>query len=457
MSRPAVARAGVVPSVSESLRARSVAFLAATLSAVAGATEITHTIWLYRPHHQRIADAIFLFSLLLISCSFGLARRSRAAAWLTGTAAILSFSFHCQHGDTARLWGWELAVILVLVTFRDVFDLPRRWQLERADGEHLHAWNITSSFGSGAQDFFKLFGDKSLFFSRSGRSFLAYRVSHRMAVALGDPTGPPEERQETVREFFAHCAASGWRVALHQSAEALRERYASDGLRSICIGEDAIVDLTSFGLQGKGMKEFRNTVTRLDRLGCCVERIDPPVTADMVSELASISDEWLRLPGRRERRFTLGLFRPEYVAATAVYVARDSDGKALAFLNLPPTWSAGEAAIDLMRRREAGPNGIIDYLFTKTFLDLKNRGCTRVNLGMAPLCGLRVRADAGWDERLVYAVFRRLDHVFSFRGLRSFKAKYATRWEPRYEIYASPADLPRLGLAIRRITEIDDD
>jgi phosphatidylglycerol lysyltransferase len=275
-----------------------------------------------------------------------------------------------------------------------------------------------------------------------------------MAIALGDPVGPAGEGPGTFHEFTAFCRASGWHVALHQSAAACLPIYAAQGYRSICIGEDAIVDLSSFGLQGKGMKEFRNTVTRFDKLGCTVERAEAPLPSALVDELAEVSAEWLRLPGRRERRFTLGRFAPEYVASTPVYVARDADGRALAFLNIPPACPDDAVAIDLMRRREAAPNGVIDYLFTKTFLDLKTRGVTSVNLGMAPLSGLSVRNGAGWEERLVYAVFRRVDCVFSFRGLRSFKAKYATRWEPRYAVYSSPLDLLRLGLALRGVTEI---
>jgi phosphatidylglycerol lysyltransferase len=184
-----------------------------------------------------------------------------------------------------------------------------------------------------------------------------------------------------------------------------------------------------------------------------VERWDPPIATGQLAKLKAISDEWLTLPGRRERRFTLGEFEPAYVSATPIYVACDAAGEPVAFLNLAPTYRRDEAAVDLMRRRHTAPNGIIDYLFTKAFVDLKARGHARVHLGMAPLNGFHAGEQSNWEERLVHAVLTRFDRIFSFEGLRSFKAKYATRWEPRYAVYRSALDLPRFGMALRRVTE----
>jgi lysylphosphatidylglycerol synthetase-like protein (DUF2156 family) len=58
------------------------------------------------------------------------------------------------------------------------------------------------------------------------------------------------------------------------------------------IGEEAVVDLEAFSLSGKGMKEFRNTVNRLARLGVQVVRHEPPLPPDVLrggSSLASLA------------------------------------------------------------------------------------------------------------------------------------------------------------------------
>jgi lysylphosphatidylglycerol synthetase-like protein (DUF2156 family) len=47
-----------------------------------------------------------------------------------------------------------------------------------------------------------------------------------------------------------------------------------------------------------------------------------------------------------------------------------------------------------------------------------------------------------------------LNFLFSYSGLRAYKAKFASSWEPRYLIYQSPLDLPAVAIAIGRVSEI---
>jgi lysylphosphatidylglycerol synthetase-like protein (DUF2156 family) len=51
-------------------------------------------------------------------------------------------------------------------------------------------------------------------------------------------------------------------------------------------------------------------------------------------------------------------------------------------------------------------------------------------------------------------MFKRLNFLFSFRGLYRYKAKFATSWEPRYLVYSNALELPRTAFALRRISEI---
>jgi phosphatidylglycerol lysyltransferase len=199
------------------------------------------------------------------------------------------------------------------------------------------------------------------------------------------------------------------------------------------------------------MKEFRNTVNRLDRLGYEVRRFDPPIEGELLGSLKRVSDEWLTIPGHRERRFTLGRFDPIYVASTRVYAALDEKGHIVAFLNLIPSYRSGLATVDLMRRRREGINGVIDYLFAKVFLELRTEGFERFSLGMVP--GIRADEHPSAVEKVIDWTMRRFPALFRAESLRRFKAKYADAWEPRYTIYRSQWDLPRLALALKKISE----
>src|SRR6185295_8225417 len=158
------------------------------------------------------------------------------------------------------------------------------------------------------QDFFKIWPDKSFFFSASGRSFVAFSVGNNFAVVLGDPAGPPEEFPALIQRFSEFCRLNGWRLAFHQATPEILGIYRRQGFRRFKVGDDAIVDLTAFTLEGKARKDVRSKFNQLEKTGIHVERYDAPVPPGVLQQLKEVSDEWLQLPGRRERGFTLGLF-----------------------------------------------------------------------------------------------------------------------------------------------------
>jgi phosphatidylglycerol lysyltransferase len=316
------------------------------------------------------------------------------------------------------------------------------------------AKHIADEYGRSAQDFFKHWPDKSYFFSESHKSFLSYRVSRNYALVFGDPVGPQDEWESTIDAFVRFCRRQGWRVGFHQVGPSCLSMYEARGFRWMRVGEDAIVDLSRFSLTGSSMKEFRNTVNRLERLGYRVQRVDPPLSGPLVGDLKRISDTWLAMPGHRERQFTLGRFEASYVRTTPVYVAYDAQNTPVAFVNLAPSYQQGLSTVDLMRRIPDSVNGLMDFLFAKVFLDLKERGEQRFSLGMAPLGDGRQHSSASIDERMVHWTIRKLPFLFRTDSLRRFKAKYANDWLPRFAVFESRLDLPRLALALRSVSEL---
>jgi len=333
------------------------------------------------------------------------------------------------------------------------FFRPVAYRFSHSSNESALARQIADEYGHSAQDYFKHYPDKSYFFSSTRESFLGYRVAGSYALVLGDPVGPPEDLERTIVQFVAHCHKRGWRVGFHQVGASNLHVYESMGFRKLRVGDDAIVDLSKFSLTGSAMKEFRNTVTRLDRLGYRVERVDPPLSEPLLFDLKRVSDRWLEIPNHRERQFTLGRFEHWYVQSTTVYVVFDANDHAAAFLNLVPSYEPGLATADLMRRSPGNVNGIMDYLFAKVFLELKQRGVLRFSLGMAPLSDGSGPTSVSADEQVANWAMKRMRFLFRADSLRRFKAKYANYWTPRYAVYQNRLDLPRLALALRRVSE----
>jgi phosphatidylglycerol lysyltransferase len=384
-----------------------------------------------------IGDAIATTArLLFLNGDSRLVPRTHYASWFLDSFYVITF--------TAVLYG-------AFALFRPVI-----YKLRVLPREHMIARDIVDRNGRTTMDYFKLWQDKSYFFSPSHRSFIAYAVGANMAMVLGDPVGPDEEIEPTVREFLEFCRDNGWGVGFHQTLPDFLPIYRRIGLKKLKIGDDAIVDLSQFNLEGKSRREFRSKVRQLESTGIEARHFGAPVPDEIMRQLREVSDEWLQIPGRRERTFTLGSFDEGYVRSTPVIAALDKSGTVLAFVNLIPSANKRELTGDLMRRRTNAPNGIMDYLFLKIFLYAREQGNERFNLGMAPMAGFQDREEATPEERAIHSFFQQLNFLFSFRGLRQYKAKFATHWEPRYLVYRHVLELPRLALALRSVSELKE-
>ena len=199
---------------------------------------------------------------------------------------------------------------------------------------------------------------------------------------------------------------------------------------------------------------MRAVVNRFEKEGVRLEQFAPPIPDGVLRQAREVSDDWLRLPGRRERTFSLGLFDENYVRQTPVVAIFSGDGEMLAFVNRIPAYVQGEATIDLMRHRTDAPNGTMDFLFTKLFLICREEGYKQFSLGLAPLAGFTDHERRTAEERAVRFFLDHLNFLFNYAGLRQYKAKFATTWEPRYLIYQRARELPRIAYALTRVAEL---
>ena len=360
------------------------------------------------------------------------------------------------HTHYARWFLDSMNVISITAIAYSIFVLyrPALYRLMTQPGERRIAEELAAKYGRDTQDFFKLWPDKSLFFSPSKNCFLAYGVGGSFAVAFADPVGPEDEIEQAIQSFMDFCKENDWRLAFHQTLPDFLFIYSRLGFKKLKIGEDAIVDLGHFTLEGKAMKEFRHIINKMEKSGIHTQVFEPPIDDKTVQQLKEVSDEWLKIPGRRERRFTVGMFEPNYVKSTAIFATADQSGKLLSFVNIIPSYRTGEATIDLIRRRLEVPNGTMDYLLLKIFAYSKEKGYERFSLGMAPMSGFRENEEASVEEKAIHYFFQHLNFIFSFTGLRQYKSKFATSWEPRYTMYRNPLDLPRLALALGKVSEV---
>ena len=302
---------------------------------------------------------------------------------------------------------------------------------------------IAAAEGITSSAFLALLGDKRFLFSDSGRSFVMYGVQGRSWIAMGEPVGRRAERAELLWGFRTLCDRFGGRPAFYQvSAESLPE-FVELGLGFYKLGEQALVPLAGFSLEGGAGRSRRNLVHRLRRAGCAFEVLSAEAVPTVMGGLRAVSDAWLAAAGARERGFSLGRFDPAYLVNFPVAVVRRR-GEIVAFASLWATPDRRELSTDLVRFGPDAPRSVMRYLFLELMLWGRERGYALFDLGMAPMSGLVDRRLATLWTRAGALLFRHGEHFHDFQGLRRYKEKFDPLWEPRYLAAPGGFALPRV-------------
>ena len=286
-----------------------------------------------------------------------------------------------------------------------------------------------------------------------GQALAGLAVRNGVAISLGLPVAPDGQEQAALVELVHHCEQAGWTPALLALDDRQRALAQAQGFAAQKIGEEAFLDLAGFNTVGKRRSNVRHSVTRARKDGVTVVRYDAATrTPRRDAQLAAISAAWLADKGGPELGFTLGRFDLERLDDQEVFVALvglDTDNeKVVGFVTWLPYDGGNAAVLDLMRRGDGVPPGVMETLVVDSLADFAVRGRAVASLGGVPLAATTERTDR--TAQLLGWLYEHGDAVYAAKGLFKFKDKFDPRWEPMYLAYPRAADVPRIGLAALR-------
>jgi lysyl-tRNA synthetase class 2 len=298
--------------------------------------------------------------------------------------------------------------------------------------------------------YFALRDDKSIIWSATGKSCIGYRVLSGVMLASGDPIGDPEAWPGAIHAFLDQAARHAWVPAVVGCGELGAETWCREGdLTALELGDEAIVDVANFSLQGRSMRNVRQMVTRVCRHGYVAEirRVGDIPKAEL-DRMIRQADSWRGSP--TERGFSMALGRVGGCGDERCVVATATEGGVLrAVLHFVP-WGSDGLSLDLMRRDRAAQAGLNDFLIVETIKNAHELGVKRISLNFAMFRAALERGErigAGpvvraWRRILVF-----MSRWFQIESLYKFNAKFCPDWVPRFLVYPNTRDAPRIGLA----------
>jgi lysyl-tRNA synthetase class 2 len=360
--------------------------------------------------------------------------------------------------------GWFLRLLTILggLTLFAVLTCvlaPMRAPQPGTDAERAAIRHLVRHPDSDTLAPFALRHDKSYVFSPDGRAAIGYRVFLGTAIAGGDPIGAADAQEDAIVVFLALCGRMGWRPAVLAAREQLLPVWRRHGLRGIGIGDEVLIDVAEFSLEGRAIRNVRQAARRTEKAGITTKVIrETRLSPELADQLLAIHQRWLR--GRAEHGFAMNL---DAITAgrhpdALLIVAFDAAGEAVGFQRYHPVGGGTPhtpdgrpptaLSLDVMPRDPAAPNGVNERLIIDLVGYARSEGVETLSLNFA---AFRPVLDAGsrrtLPERLGYRALHLLDPWIMLESLYRFNAKFQPSWQPRSVLFRSWGEVGWLAAA----------
>ena len=311
---------------------------------------------------------------------------------------------------------------------------------------------LVEKYGTDSLSYFALRSDKEWFGHRD--SLVAYRVHNGIALVSPDPVGPVSQRAEAWTAFREFADDHGWAVAVMAAGADWLPVYAASGMHDLYIGDEAVVDVCGFSLDGKQNKSLRQSVSRVRKAGYRVEMFDPSkLTPELEERLRDLMTESRKGDVERGFSMTLGRAFEQDDRGLLLAVAFDGNDMPAAFCQYVPAKAISGWSLDLMRRSERGdhPNGLTELVVVDTIEHLRKEGYAGLALNFATFRAV-LASEAG--DRFVHRVekwfLERMSDSMQIESLWTFNEKFQPEWHPRYACYDSPEHLLSASIAVAK-------
>jgi phosphatidylglycerol lysyltransferase len=314
-----------------------------------------------------------------------------------------------------------------------------------------HVAEVARVHGQDSLSYFAKQPDKRHFLAGDD-VFLGYRVINRVAIVAGDPVGPLPSIPGAIRRFVDLCRTNDWIPVFYETAARHLTDYQACGLRAFKVGEEAVIPLASFSLQGGKVAKLRQNINKVERevpdLMITEYRRGEETDPEIDEQLEEISEEWLARKRGGELGFNLGVFSVNELADKRTILAVRDDGRIQAFVTWLPYRAGRALVLDAMRRRSASHFGVMDALIVRSALMFKAEGLEAVSLATAPLANVDDTGAATPYDKGVRLIFEHFSAFYGYERLLQFKRKFNPTWEGRYLVFPRPDQLPRIAYAL---------
>ncbi|GLU47605.1 bifunctional lysylphosphatidylglycerol synthetase/lysine--tRNA ligase LysX [Nocardiopsis ansamitocini] len=347
---------------------------------------------------------------------------------------------------TIGLMGALSLLAALLVMFRS-----QRAKAELSPTDEAHVRRLLDAHGDrDSLGYFATRRDKSVVFSPSGKAAVTYRVVAGVSMASADPIGDPEAWGGAISAWLREAEAYAWTPAVTGAGEEGATAYARAGLKVLQLGDEAVLDVGTFTVEGRAMRVVRQAANRVERAGYTFRvRRHRDIDAAEMERIIDRVDAWRDTETERGFSMALGRLGDNADGRCVLAEALGPDGEVAGLLSFVP-WGPSGLSLDLMRRDRAADNGLMEFMVASLMRQAGRLGVQRVSLNFAVFRSVfeeGARLGAGPVLRAWRGLLLFLSRWWQLEALYRSNVKYRPWWNPRYLCFGETRDLARVALS----------
>ena len=409
-----------------------------------GASFLLGFIFVYFDHHIFITSPNFIEAIRITVKGF------------FGISDSYNYANPRTRQRTEILLGGLGLISIVTICWQFFKPFERKIILDPKD-EHMIRILLDNESELDSLSYFLLRDDKTIIWSRNKKAAIAYSVMKGVMITTGDPVGDRESWPDAMNTFIEEAERHAWIPCIYGCSQQAGEIWVKEtGFSALEIGDEAVIDVDDFSLEGSAMKNVRKMVARVRRVGITSHiKRSSELTARERTKFANLANEWRR--GGPERGFAMALGRfcderdPNLVISWS-----EQEGEPIALLQFVP-WGSSGLSLDIMRRSQDSENGINEELIVSTIEWAKVNKIKMISLNFATFRSIFARGTqlgVGPVTKFNYKALKFLSKFAQMESLYRFNAKFRPLWEPRFVVYPGASNLFRVTIAILNIESL---
>ena len=347
---------------------------------------------------------------------------------------------------TLAALGFFILLVPLALYFRRVKPLPK---MSDEDFETVRKL-IKHDVNQDSLGYFATRRDKSVMWAANKKAGIAYRVQGGVMLASGDPFGEYSLWPDAIDAFLEEAKRYAWTPAVMGASDRGGEVWVEHaGMTAFEIGDEAIIKVKDFTLEGRPMANVRQMVNRIKRKGYSAYStkwadLDPKIRI----ELRGLAKKWRY--GAPERGFSMSMdrFGEDIDGETIITIAMLGD-EIKGLLYFVP-WANDGISLDRMQRERGTDPGVNELLIVQSVEWARENKIEEISLNFAAFRSLFERAEkisAGPGTRGSRNLIRFFSNFFQVESLYRFNAKFNPEWQTRYLVYPKTTDIAKIGWA----------